>query len=164
MADQEAENTTVIDLGPVVGADGGFGNITSSYVNDGGQPGVTIEASGPDKAKDVHFTFTNLVRDQLTGSEIEQIANDEVVQSSNVVTGSVMTQLWGWIKKLFAPKQHEHDTSDITTGKLAAALLDNGIITEAMLSDHCVTADKLAAGSVRKDNIDTEMSEGWESL
>lgn len=153
-----------INLGRVVGRDGGFGNIETVYLNDGGAPRVTVEQSGEDSAKDFRFTFANLVRDVATADEVDRIAAGETVQSSNVVTVGVMSSIWGKIKAAFAPKQHKHDASDITTGKLAAALLANGIITEAMLSDHCVTADKLADGSVGVDHLDAEMREDWESL
>ena len=163
-----------INLGRVRGNDGGFGNVRSVYLNDGGLPGVSVEMSGPDTAKDVNFTFRNLVNDPMTGSEIEQLVAGEVVQSSNVVNGSVMTQIWAAIKRLFAPKEHKHDADDIASGELvtdrimdkavtAAKLAAEAVVTAA-IKDGAVTADKLAEGSVGKSHLDTEMREGWESL
>lgn len=153
-----------INLGRVRGNDGGFGNVRSVYLNDGGLPGVSVEMSGPDTAKDVDFTFRNLVNDPMTGSEIEQLVAGEVVQSSNVVNGSVMTQIWAAIKRLFAPKGHEHDAADIESGEFGAERIKSGAVTEAKLADDAVTADKLADGSVGIDHLDIEMREDWESL
>lgn len=148
-----------LNLGRVVGRDGGFGNIDTVYLNDGGAPSVTVEASGEDTAKDFVFTFKNLVRDVATADEVEQIAAGEIVQSSNVITAGVMSSIWAKIKAAFAPKSHTHDASDITAGELAAALIANGLITEEMLHDGAVTGDKIANGSITKDKLEKTLGD-----
>lgn len=182
------------DLGKVVGSNGTVGNVDSTYINNGGDPGVSITRSGDDTAPDITFNFENLVNDPLTESEIEQITNDVSVNSSHTANGTVLTSIWAGIKAKFAAKSHVHDASDITTGQLAAALIANGTITEEMLAaaavstgkigakavteaklgdgavataklaDDAVTADKLADGSVGIAHLDEEMAAGWESL
>ena len=141
-----------LNLGRVVGRDGGFGNIDTVYINDGGAPSVTVEASGEDTAKDFVFTFKNLVRD--VADEVDQIAAGEIVQSSNVITAGVMSSIWTKIKAAFAPKSHTHDASDITAGELAAALIANGLITEDMLATGTVTTAKIANGAVTNAKLD----------
>lgn len=143
-----------LNLGRVVGRDGGFGNIDTVYINDGGAPSVTVEASGEDTAKDFVFTFKNLVRDVATADEVDQIAAGEIVQSSNVITAGVMSSIWTKIKAAFAPKSHTHDASDITAGELAAALIANGLITEDMLATGTVTTAKIANGAVTNAKLD----------
>ena len=143
-----------LNLGRVVGSDGGFGNIDTVYINDGGAPSVTVEASGEDTAKDFVFTFKNLVRDVATADEVDQIAAGEIVQSSNVITAGVMSSIWAKIKAAFAPKSHTHDASDITAGQLAAALIANGTITADMLAAGAVTTAKIADGAVTNAKLD----------
>lgn len=143
-----------LNLGRVVGRDGGFGNIDTVYLNDGGAPSVIVEASGEDTAKDFVFTFKNLVRDVATADEVEQIAAGEIVQSSNVITAGVMSSIWAKIKGAFAPKSHTHDASDITAGELAAALIANGLITADMLATGAVTTAKIADGAVTNAKLD----------
>lgn len=143
-----------LNLGRVVGRDGGFGNIDTAYINDGGAPSVTVEASGEDTAKDFVFTFKNLVRDVATADEVDQIAAGEIVQSSNVITAGVMSSIWAKIKAAFAPKSHTHDASDITAGQLAAALIANGLITADMLAAGAVTTAKIADGAVTNAKLD----------
>lgn len=143
-----------LNLGRVVGRDGGFGNIDTVYLNDGGAPSVTVEASGEDTAKDFVFTFKNLVRDVATADEVEQIAAGEIVQSSNVITAGVMSSIWAKIKGAFAQKSHTHDASDITAGELAAALIANGLITDDMLATGAVTTAKISDGAVTNAKLD----------
>ena len=143
-----------LNLGRVVGRDGGFGNIDTVYLNDGGAPSVTVEASGEDTAKDFVFTFKNLVRDVATADEVEQIAAGEIVQSSNVITAGVMSSIWAKIKGAFAPKSHTHDASDITAGELAAILIANGLIDTDMLAAGAVTTTKIADGAVTNAKLD----------
>lgn len=143
-----------LNLGRVVGRDGGFGNIDTVYINDGGAPSVTVEASGEDTAKDFVFTFKNLVRDVATADEVEQIAAGEIVQSSNVITAGVMSSIWAKIKAAFAPKSHTHDASDITAGELAAILIANGLIDTDMLAAKAVTTAKIADGAVTNAKLD----------
>lgn len=130
-----------LNLGRVVGRDGGFGNIETRYINDGGAPSVTIEAQGEDTAKDFIFTFKNLVRDAATSDELEQIAAGENVQSSNVITALSMSVLWVKMKAAFAAFKHTHPGTDI----------DGKSITAAQLADH----------SVGKDQLETAV---WESI
>jgi lysophospholipase L1-like esterase len=56
----------------------GFGTASASLTEDGGDPGVTVSASGPDTAKQFAFTFKNLKGDKgdkgdqgNTGSSVE---------------------------------------------------------------------------------------------
>ena len=148
-----------LNLGRVVGRDGGFGNIDTVYLNDGGAPSVTVEASGEDTAKDFVFTFKNLVRDVATADEVEQIAAGEIVQSSNVITAGVMSSIWAKIKVAFATKSHTHDASDITAGELAAILIANGLIDTDMLAAGAVTTAKIADGSVTKDKLEKTLGD-----
>ena len=182
------------DLGKVVGSNGTVGNVGSTYINNGGDPGVSITRSGDDNAPDITFNFENLVNDPLTESEIEQITNGVSVNSSRTANGTVLTSIWAGIKAKFAAKSHAHDASDITTGQLAAALIANGTITEEMLAaaavstgkigakavteaklgdgavataklaDDAVTGDKIAGGSIGKAHLDEEMTTLCESL
>lgn len=148
-----------LNLGRVVGRDGGFGNTDTVYINDGGAPSVTVEASGEDTAKDFVFTFKNLVRDVATADEVEQIAAGEIVQSSNVITAGVMSSIWAKIKGAFATKSHTHDASDITAGELAAILIANGLIDTDMLAAGAVTTTKIADGSVTKDKLEKTLGD-----
>lgn len=157
------------DLGEVVGKNGTIGNVDSTYVNNGGEPGVSVTKSGDDSAPDLTFEFENLVNDPLTSSEIEQISNDTQLTSSSVLNGTGLTTLWSRIKAKFAPKSHTHDASDITAGELAATLIANGLITEEMLHDGAVTGDKIANGSITKDKLEKTFGDslyqdtGWEN-
>lgn len=148
-----------LNLGRVVGRDGGFGNTDTVYINDGGAPSVTAEASGEDTAKDFVFTFKNLVRDVATADEVEQIAAGEIVQSSNVITAGVMSSIWAKIKGAFATKSHTHDASDITAGELAAILIANGLIDTDMLAAGAVTTTKIADGAVTKDKLEKSLGD-----
>ncbi len=142
------------DLGEVVGKNGTIGNVDSTYVNNGGEPGVSVTKSGDDSAPDLTFEFENLVNDPLTSSEIEQISDDTQLTSSSVLNGTGLTTLWSRIKAKFAPKSHTHDASDITAGQLAAALIANGTITEDMLTAGAVTTAKIADGAVTNAKLD----------
>ena len=142
------------DLGEVVGKNGTIGNVDSTYVNNGGEPGVSVTKSGDDSAPDMTFEFENLVNDPLTSSEIEQISNDTQLTSSSVLNGTGLTTLWSRIKAKFAPKSHTHDASDITAGQLAAALIANGLITADMLAAGAVTTTKIADGAVTNAKLD----------
>lgn len=153
-----------LNLGRVVGRDGGFGNTDTVYINDGGAPSVTVEASGEDTAKDFVFTFKNLVRDVATADEVEQIAAGEIVQSSNVITAGVMSSIWAKIKAAFAPKSHTHDASDITAGELAAILIANGLIDTDMLAAGAVTTTKIDDGAVTKDKLEKTLRDSLSRL
>ena len=153
-----------LNLGRVVGRDGGFGNTDTVYINDGGAPCVTVEASGEDTAKDFVFTFKNLVRDVATADEVEQIAAGEIVQSSNVITAGVMSSIWAKIKGAFATKSHTHDASDITAGELAAILIANGLIDTDMLAAGAVTTTKIADGAVTNAKLDQTLRDSLSQL
>lgn len=160
-----------LNLGRVVGRDGGFGDVTSTYVNDGGQPGVDIITSGNDTAKNFEFKFKNLINQPATSDELDDISKGIAVQSSNTITVGGMSSLWAKIKQIFAQKSHEHSAEDITAGKLASILFENGIITEDMLADACVSTDKIADGAVTADKLaehcvgQDQLTEGvWETL
>ncbi len=140
-----------IDLGRVRGEDARFGNITSSYINDGGEPGVDIVPSGPDTGKDLDFEFRNLVNDPLSSSEIEQIANGEVVNSANVLNGTGLTTLWARIKEKFAAKAHRHSAADIEEGQFGADRIE----------DNAITSAKIADGAVGQEQLDPAV---WESI
>lgn len=142
------------DLGEVVGKNGTIGNVDSTYVNNGGEPGVSVTKSGDDSAPDLTFEFENLVNDPLTSSEIEQISNDTQLTSSSVLNGTGLTTLWSRIKAKFAPKSHTHDASDITAGELAAILIANGLIDTDMLAAGAVTTAKIADGAVTNAKLD----------
>ena len=129
-----SEEYQVIDLGQVVGADGGFGNITSDYVNDGGDPGVEITMTGEDRAKDFHFEFKNLVNDPLTASEIERIAAGEMVHSSNTANGTSMSLFFAALSQLFAGIAHTHSADDIDSGTFGASRIANDAVTLEKLS------------------------------
>lgn len=122
-----------IDLGRVVGENGGFGNVRSTYISDGGMPSVGIEASGPDTAKDFDFIFSNIVNDPMTDEEIDGIVDGQYSQSSDVLNGRGLSRLWNWICELFAPKEHKHSASDLDSGTIDAARIANGTITKDML-------------------------------
>lgn len=142
------------DLGKVVGDDGKIGNVDSTYINNGGDPGVTITRSGEDVAPDFTFEFENLVNDPLTESELEQIVGGAVVGSSHVVNGTVLSNFMRALSNVFAAKNHKHSTSDVTSGQFG----------QDQIADGAVTADKLADGSVGIAHLDEEMAAGWESL
>ena len=122
-----------LNLGRVVGRDGGFGNASANYVDDGGEPDVEVNLSGEDTQKDIEFTFKNLVRAPIDSSMINQITNDQIINSSKVLTATGLTTLWGKIKSLFALKNHTHGTSGI----------EDKAITQAKLADHSVGQQQL---------------------
>lgn len=152
------------DLGEVVGKNGTIGNVDSTYVNNGGEPGVSVTKSGDNSAPDLTFEFENLVNDPLTSSEIEQISNDTQLTSSSVLNGTGLTTLWSRIKAKFATKSHTHDASDITAGELAAILIANGLIDTDMLAAGAVTTDKIADGSVTKDKLEKTLGDSLSLL
>lgn len=152
------------DLGEVVGKNGTIGNVDSTYVNNGGEPGVSVTKSGDDSAPDLTFEFENLVNDPLTSSEIEQISNDTQLTSSSVLNGTGLTTLWSRIKAKFAPKSHTHDASDITAGELAAILIANGLIDTDMLAAGAVTTAKIADGAVTNAKLDQTLRDSLSQI
>lgn len=159
-----------LNLGRVVGRDGGFGNIDTVYLNDGGDPRVTVEASGVDSAKDFRFTFANLVRDAATADEVEQIAAGDIVQSSNVITVGVMSSIWSKIKAAFAPKAHTHSGVDIEDGTITKAKLDKSL-GDSLSREKIAIADRVFCDRIGKSatlhsstHIYPEPVNGWIKL
>lgn len=139
---------TKVNLGRVVGRDAGFGNFEATYTDDGGDPSVSVNATGDDSAKDISFDFKNIAPSPLTSNEIDQASNDVVLTSKRYLDGPGVSTLWARIKAKFASKSHTHDASDITAGQLAAALIANGTITADMLAASAVTTAKIQDGAV----------------
>lgn len=130
-----------LDLGRVVGRDGGFGNVTSEYFDDGGEPSVDIEMSGEDTAKDFKFILKNLVNKAIDSSTISQILNGSVINSSKVLSATGLTTFFSGLKDVFAPKSHTHGTAGI--------------------EDNAVTAAKIAPNCIGKDQLETSV---WDSI
>ena len=122
-----------INLGRVRGEDGGFGNVTSEYVNDGGEPNVEIIPSGEDSQKDFKFIFSNLVNNPIDSATIDRITNDQIANSSDTLTATGLTTLWGKIKSLFALKTHTHGTSGIDNKAITQAKIADGAVGETQL-------------------------------
>lgn len=117
-----------VDLGEVVGKDGKVGNVDSTYINNGGDPGVNIVRSGDDGAPDFTFEFENLANDPLSESELEQIVAGQTVSSASVVNGTVLSNFMSALGSVFAAIDHKHDASDIDSGTLAAERIANDSI------------------------------------
>lgn len=117
-----------VDLGKVVGKDGEIGNVNSTYINNGGDPGVNIVRSGEDGAPDFTFEFENLVNDPLSESELEQIVAGQTVSSADVVNGTVLSNFMSALGNIFAAIDHKHDASDINAGTLTADRIANDSI------------------------------------
>ena len=117
-----------VDLGKVVGKDGEIGNVGSTYINNGGDPGVNIVRSGDDGAPDFTFEFENLANDPLSESELEQIVAGQTVSSASVVNGTVLSNFMSALGSAFAAIDHKHDASDIDSGTLAAERIANDSI------------------------------------
>ena len=117
-----------VDLGEVVGKDGEIGNVNSTYINNGGDPGVNIVRSGDDGAPDFTFEFENLANDPLSESELEQIVAGQTVNSASVVNGTVLSNFMSALGNIFAAIDHKHDASDINAGTLTADRIANDSI------------------------------------
>lgn len=135
-----------LNLGRVRGKDGGFGNVTSEYRNDGGDPNVDIVVSGEETAKDFRFVFSNLVNNPIDSATIDRITNNEIVSSADVLNATGLTTLWGKIVNIFAPKAHVHGTSGLSDLAVTTAKLDNNSVTQEKLADHCVGQNQLETG------------------
>ena len=140
--------TKFIPIGRVQGEDGKIAQVNTVYVNDGGDPDVLAEISGESTNATLTLTFKNLVRDQLTESELDQIINNITVTSSNVVTGTRLTKLWEklWVKlnTAFAKISHTHSTDDIEDDAVTTDKVDNKAITQAKIADGAVGETQLA--------------------
>ena len=117
-----------VDLGKVVGKDGEIGNVGSTYINNGGDPGVNIVRSGDDGAPDFTFEFENLANDPLSESELEQIVAGQTVSSASVVNGTVLSNFMSALGSVFAAIDHKHNASDIDSGTLAVERIANDSI------------------------------------
>lgn len=146
-----------MNLGRVRGYDGGFGNVTCEYVDDGGEPDIIIEKSGDDTAKDFLFIFKNIVSQPLSQSEINDITNDIVVNSSKSVTGTGLSFFFSRLKEKFAAKDHKHSAADITSGTLDIARIADKSIIAAKYDDKSVGAAALADNCVGRANLESSL-------
>lgn len=137
-----------VDLGEVVGKDGEIGNVNSTYINNGGDPGVNIVRSGDDGAPDFTFEFENLANDPLSESELEQIVAGQTVNSASVVNGTVLSNFMSALGSVFAAIDHKHDASDIDSGTLAAERIANDSIGTEKFKP--AVRDSLSLISVKK--------------
>ena len=141
-----------VDLGEVVGKDGEIGNVNSTYINNGGDPGVNIVRSGDDGAPDFMFEFENLANDPLSESELEQIVAGQTVNSASVVNGTVLSNFMSALGSVFAAIDHKHDASDIDSGTLAAERIANDSIgTEKFKPAVRDSLSRLASASAAED-------------
>lgn len=74
---------------------------------------------------------TEVTVSPVTTAQIDAIANDETVTSSNVLQATGLTYLWAKLKAAFAPLVHVHSASDITSGTLPVARGGTGVATAA---------------------------------
>ncbi|MEC4272973.1 hypothetical protein VJ923_07365, partial [Adlercreutzia sp. R25] len=139
------------DLGKVAGEDGRIGNVDSTYINNGGDPGVSIVRSGDESAPDFTFEFENLVNDPLGESELESIVNGETVMSSNVVNGTVLGSFFSALNDIFAAKKHKHSAADLDSGTLSMDRIANGSIPQAKLDQ--ATQDSLSRVEGTKNDL-----------
>lgn len=139
-----------VDLGEVVGKDGEIGNVNSTYINNGGDPGVNIVRSGDDGAPDFTFEFENLANDPLSESELEQIVAGQTVSSASVVNGTVLSNFMSALGSVFAAIDHKHDASDIDSGTLAAERIANDSIGTEKFKP--AVRDSLSRGDAMANN------------
>ena len=143
--------TKFIPIGRVQGEDGKIAQVNTVYVNDGGDPDVLAEISGESTNATLTLTFKNLVRDQLTESELDQIINNITVTSSNVVTGTRLSKfwerLWAKLNEKFAKAAHTHDAGDI----------EDGAITTDKIATKAITTAKIADGAVGETQLEQSL-------
>lgn len=146
-----------VDLGEVVGKDGKIGNVDSTYINNGGDPGVNIVRSGDDGAPDFTFEFENLANDPLSESELEQIVAGQTVSSASVVNGTVLSNFMSALGSVFAAIDHKHDASDIDSGTLAAERIANDSIGTEKFKP--AVRDSLSRTSMSSDVVQYTLTE-----
>lgn len=145
------------DLGKVKGEDGGFGDVSAEYIDNGGDPSVEIETQGDNQAKSFIFKFKNLVRSALSNEQIDRIVSNEVVTSSSVVTGTGLTSFWSKIKEKFALKNHTHETTDLLNEAVTTPKIANEAVTTEKIDDKAITQAKIADGAVGETQLDTAL-------
>ena len=145
------------DLGEVKGKDGGFGDVSAEYIDNGGDPSVEIETQGANQAKNFIFKFKNLVRSALSSEQIDSIVSNEVVTSSSVVTGTGLTSFWSKIKEKFALKHHTHETTDLLNEAVTTPKIANEAVTTEKIDDKAITQAKIADGAVGETQLDTAL-------
>ena len=116
----------------------GFGTITASFVEDGGDPSVLVTTSGPDTAKNIAFTLKNFKGDKgdkgdqgNTGSSVDypyELVNncttDDATKGLSAAQGKALkdelSQLDLKVDELVAKALAEYALSgdDLTSGKL----------------------------------------------
>lgn len=91
---------------------------------------------------------TEVTISPVTTAQIDAIANDETVTSSNVLQATGLTYLWAKLKAAFAPLAHVHSASDITSGTLGVSRGGTGASTAAAARTNLgVTAANVVDGN-----------------
>ena len=91
---------------------------------------------------------TEVTVSPVTTAQIDAIANDETVTSSNVLQATGLTYLWAKIKAAFASLVHSHSASDITEGTLGISRGGTGASTAAAARTNLgVTAANVVNGN-----------------
>ena len=91
---------------------------------------------------------TEVTVSPVTTAQIDAIANDESVTSSNVLQATGLTYLWAKLKAAFAPLVHVHSASDITSGTLGVSRGGTGATTAAAARTNLgVTAANVVNGN-----------------
>ena len=109
---------------------------------------------------------TEVTVSPVTTAQIDAIANDETVTSSNVLQATGLTYLWAKIKAAFASLVHTHSASDITSGTLgisrggtgastaAAARTNLGVTAANVVDGNAITPASVAAtGAVSGSSV-----------
>ena len=69
----------------------------------------------------------------IDSATIDQITNDQIVNSSDTLTATGLTTLWGKIKSLFALKTHTHGAAGIDDKAITQAKIADGAVGETQL-------------------------------
>ena len=105
---------------------------------------------------------TEVTVSPVTTAQIDAIANDETVTSSNVLQATGLTYLWAKLKAAFASLVHVHSASDITSGTLgvsgastaAAARTNLGVTAANVVNGNAITPASVAAtGAVSGSSV-----------
>ena len=91
---------------------------------------------------------TEVTVSPVTTAQIDAIANDETVISSNVLQATGLTYLWQTLKNFFSGIGHSHSASDITSGTLGISRGGTGASTAATARTNLgVTAANVVDGN-----------------